>query len=861
MNMETLFQIGLVNAAAAAALALVVLGVSVVVRRPALLHALWLIVVLKLLTPPLATVPVGGPAVRESNTAVFGLPPPAADAAAVPVSSPRADAAPSPAANPPAARRETAAAAWPRISLVEALGIAWLIGSAAVVLLAAAQSLRFARLLRRGKPAPAETAAEALEIARRLGLRRAPRIDLVPGAVSPLLWWVPGRAARIVLPAGLWSRFDADSRRTVLAHEIAHFARRDHWVRWLELAAAALYWWHPAVWIARREIRRTEDAACDAWVVWAFPESARAYGAALVETVDFLVAGRRPALLPGSGIGGARGLKRRLAGIARGTGPRALSRGGWLIVVLAAAAVLPFVPGRAEEKPEDPSSKRIVPKPVLKGEKATIAQGETNVLDLVRFLADHSGLPVILDSSQRFLLEKKITVPTKLDNATSETVQAILEENGFSVERSVLQGGDTVITVKPSQRALHERIDKLEGKLDQALKDLEALRGRAGTSKDFNYKGKPIAEWVRDLADRDPGTRDAAINVMSGLRDAVPQLIEAMKSEDVVLRQNAIEALRRTGGIDGPAAGAILRALNDPEKQVRDAAAGWDGSWGVRMDAAPVLHEALKDPSPLVRSTAARALGRVEWPYSVKPDGTMDFVAERAAAVPPLAAALEDPDPEVRRRAASALRVYGEKATQAAPGLAKLLDDPEGGIALEAAWTLAEVAPGAAPERATTRLVAGLDEEDEHRRAMSARALGRLGPAARSAVQRLLAIAESQGEDQAPDSVRGWAAVALAAIDPEAATVNLALRALTQAIKYRGDSDLRLAALDALGALGPLAKSAVPALENKLVEGSTSRPARTTVRRTVPSTGKARPAAPDPEREKAAEALKKIRGE
>jgi hypothetical protein len=207
-----------------------------------------------------------------------------------------------------------------------------------------------------------------------MGLRRAPRIELVHGVVSPLLWWVPGRAARIVLPADLWARFDPDARRTVLAHEIAHFARRDHWVRWLELAAAALYWWHPAVWIARREIRRTEDAACDAWVVWAFPECARKYGAALVETVDFLAAARPPALLPGSGIGEAGGLKRRLTRIVRGTAPRALSRAGWLVVILAAAAALPFAPGRAEEKPVERTSKapKVLPgKPDLKGQKVT----------------------------------------------------------------------------------------------------------------------------------------------------------------------------------------------------------------------------------------------------------------------------------------------------------------------------------------------------------------------------------------------------------------------------------------------------------------------------------------------------------
>ena len=41
-------------------------------------------------------------------------------------------------------------------------------------------------------------------------------------------------------------------REYVLVHELAHFARRDHLVRVLELFVTVLYWWHPVVWLARR---------------------------------------------------------------------------------------------------------------------------------------------------------------------------------------------------------------------------------------------------------------------------------------------------------------------------------------------------------------------------------------------------------------------------------------------------------------------------------------------------------------------------------------------------------------------------------------------------------------------------------
>src|SRR5207245_2040258 len=121
----------------------------------------------------------------------------------------------------------------------------------------------------------------------RLGLSRPPRVWLLPGAVSPMLWTF-GRRPRLLVPTALWVRLDEDQRTTLLVHEMAHLRRRDHWVRSLELLATSLYWWHPVVWLARRELREAEEQCCDAWVVRVLPGSAHAYARALVETVDYL---------------------------------------------------------------------------------------------------------------------------------------------------------------------------------------------------------------------------------------------------------------------------------------------------------------------------------------------------------------------------------------------------------------------------------------------------------------------------------------------------------------------------------------------------------------------------------------------
>src|SRR5262249_38676773 len=201
----------------------------------------------------------------------------------------------------------------------------WLAGSLAWWGLITLRVLRFRRLLRHAVPAGLSAQERTRQLASRLGLRRCPAVLLLPAAVPPMLWAVVG-APRVLLPAALWERLTDAQRDTLLVHELAHLRRGDASVRRLELLVLGLYWWHPVAWWACRALAEAEEACCDAWVVWALPEQAETYAAALVETVAFL-SGSRQALPAGaSGIGRVKHLKRRLRMIVRETPPRALSR-------------------------------------------------------------------------------------------------------------------------------------------------------------------------------------------------------------------------------------------------------------------------------------------------------------------------------------------------------------------------------------------------------------------------------------------------------------------------------------------------------------------------------------------------------
>jgi beta-lactamase regulating signal transducer with metallopeptidase domain len=228
------------------------------------------------------------------------------------------------------------------------LGALWLAGSVVWMLVAGYRLQRFWRLLRFTEPAPAMVQDQANRLSRHLGLASSPGVWFTSASLSPMLWAFFG-APRLLVPVSLWNDLAEEERDTLLMHELAHWRRRDHWVRLLELAVLALYWWHPVVWWARRELRDAEEVCCDALVLTVLPTAAPAYARALVETVAFLSHARSALPLAASGIGQVTILKRRLTMIMRGT--TAAEGLGWatlLLVLGAGALLLPLWPSWAQ---------------------------------------------------------------------------------------------------------------------------------------------------------------------------------------------------------------------------------------------------------------------------------------------------------------------------------------------------------------------------------------------------------------------------------------------------------------------------------------------------------------------------------
>jgi beta-lactamase regulating signal transducer with metallopeptidase domain len=241
----------------------------------------------------------------------------------------------------------------------------WLSGAVFFSLVAGTRILRFEHTLKHTMPAPGRLQRLARDIAGKLNVRRIPNVRFVESVEVPMLWWA-GRRATIVLPTKLFQQLDDSEAALILAHELAHLRRRDHWVRAIEMLVSIVYWWNPLVWAIRRQIHRAEDLCCDAWVRWAFPDCTKRYAEVVLKAAELLNSpGVAPRLLPASPFLGSDSLKARIEMILQSRFAPGVSRRSLFIVGLLALVIWPsFLSGtRTEAQPVSKADVPVAPAP------------------------------------------------------------------------------------------------------------------------------------------------------------------------------------------------------------------------------------------------------------------------------------------------------------------------------------------------------------------------------------------------------------------------------------------------------------------------------------------------------------------
>ncbi|MEM1303304.1 MAG: M56 family metallopeptidase [Planctomycetota bacterium] len=303
-------------------------------RAPALVSGLWLVVMIKALTPPLWASATGlfSWAQVTSTTSNVGSTPTRSDIAVL-----------------------QAGGLW------EAAGvgilIVWAAGSAFSLLVAMARGWRLRRILRAGTRADDDPLTRFVrEIKTELSMRGGVRVVVSPEGLGPAVCGVT--RTTVILPASLADEDDRELLRPLIIHELLHAKRGDTFVAMLQTVVTAFWWFHPLVWWAARESNRVVERCVDRAVVGCLDSRPAHYARGMLRVLEMQSRVTHPTGL--AGLCSAPLTEERLRelfGPRPSTGPARRAVGRAARVVFLAAAVVIALPGselRAfESKPTD----------------------------------------------------------------------------------------------------------------------------------------------------------------------------------------------------------------------------------------------------------------------------------------------------------------------------------------------------------------------------------------------------------------------------------------------------------------------------------------------------------------------------
>ncbi|MFL5526704.1 MAG: HEAT repeat domain-containing protein, partial [Gemmatimonadaceae bacterium] len=508
------------------------------------------------------------------------------------------------------------------------------------------------------------------ELASEAGLRRTPRLTSTSRISSPIALGIN----EICVPDTALTDLDIEQQRSLLAHELAHLARRDP--VWLGVASLIerIFWIQPLNRVANRQIARSAEFLCDDWAVRRTGSGIH-LARCLAQVAEWIQAS--PLGVPVAGMAEERSLLvSRVDRLLAGVKPNNRSRRGLALaavaVLIAMIVIAPGVSGK--------SGSQLLADETQKAEDTTVDETEPST-------PAPSQSPAVASSASRESLAKQDT------NADTGVVSALIER---------LQDEDADV-----RRAAAHSLGN--------LKDSRAVPGLIGA-----------------LKDSDPKVRAAAAEALAEFEDsrAIAPLVALINDPSTDVKQTALDALSHFE--DGVPSAAVIRLLGDPDPEVRHKAAHLAGKLRDRS-ATPALARLVGDASVDVRQAAIEAIGELKDPTAAsavmpalvdaKADvrqQAMNTLEELRAPIPEatLIGLMRDPDADVRQQAA---HLAGERSIIGAiPTLRRMLEDPNGDVRESAVDALGNIADGAAYEA----LRVALTSKDAKVRRAAAEALG-----------------------------------------------------------------------------------------------------------------------------------------
>ena len=186
----------------------------------------------------------------------------------------------------------------------------WIAGALAALIVQFRRMVRLSHLARQAAAPPTWLAQRVSAIARDFGIA-PPRVFITDHLSGPVVWSL--LRPRMLWPSELSENTNRGAIDGVIAHELAHLKRRDHWIAWLELIALCVWWWNPLQYLVRGQLRQHAELAADAWAVSLQPQRRRDYAEALIEVSSKQIHAGYAAPALGVASSGRRAFERRLS--------------------------------------------------------------------------------------------------------------------------------------------------------------------------------------------------------------------------------------------------------------------------------------------------------------------------------------------------------------------------------------------------------------------------------------------------------------------------------------------------------------------------------------------------------------------
>lgn len=579
-------------------------------------------------------------------------------------------------------------------------GFSWFVGRMLLLVWLAGAAFVFVRLLlgltlvrfmaRRSRLiTDAVWLPRARAIADGLGLRRVQFVRGGPASM-PMACGVIRPAILMPLEADGWPE---DRLRVVLLHELAHVKRRDCLTHVIGQLACAVYWFNPLAWIASKRLRIERERACDDLVLRAGARGSE-YADQLLAIARALQGDRFAAVLGGATLAMAHRsqLEGRLMAILDPNVPRRnLSRarlltaiGTAVVIVAALASVQPWAQTQTDPHAL-PAQSVAGTQPVVQGsqdvssdQRPHVRRNRTVEPEDVKEISDNVR-ESIRDSIQRGVgtgvgagVGLGVDVAT---NVVSSVVQSVTNGVVTGITGGVT-GGVTNGVVEGVTGGVTGAVDAVTSAIQDAAESVQQQtrsdRKPATAREAREHDPRAAAALMEALKDPDKGVRETALSALVNMRD--PRIFDpltvALKDSDPDIREQAAFGLGQLR--DPRAIEPLTAALHDSSPSVRQHAAFALGQIRDSRAVGP-LTAALRDDNASVRQQAAFALGELR----------------DASAVDPLVGALKDSNVDVREQVAFALGQIRDP--RAIDGLTTALKDSSAAVRRQAAFALGQI--------------------------------------------------------------------------------------------------------------------------------------------------------------------------